>query len=103
MQARLIIPQKGAKMELEALALLLGGRLSFLKSYNGYNLTVNFTFLKKALQYYCRFPLKTKKRISLIKFLSVYNLLIAALAKKRPLTAVELTFVRKRAKEINPD
>lgn len=88
---------------MRALALLLSGTVSFHKSYGRHNLRVRPTFLKKTLHYFRRFPLKSKKRISLIKFLTVYDLLIRCREQKRPLTEEELTLVRKRAKEINPD
>lgn len=103
MQACFSIAQKEAENELKALSLLLDGKISFQKKYEGHNLTVNLTFLKKVLHYFRKFPLKTKKRISLIKFLSVYKLLNRVLTKKRSLTIPELNFIRKKAKQINPD
>lgn len=102
-QARFILAQKDAKEELQAFAILLDGKLSFQKSYSGYNLSVQLTFLKKILHYFRRFPLKTKKRIALIKFLTVYRLLTTSMERGRLLTPTELALVRKRAKEINPD
>lgn len=102
-QARFILAQKGAKKELQLLATLLGGKLSFQKGYGGYNLSVQLTFLKKILHYFRQFPLKTKKRIALIKFLTIYRLLISSMEVGRLLTSKELAVVRKRAKEINPD
>ena len=102
-QARFIIAQKEAVCELKTFSLLLDGKLSFQKSYCGHNLTINFPFFKKSLKYFSQFPLKTKKRISLIKFLSVYKLLIRAKTEKRMLTTEELIFIKKRVKKINPD
>jgi hypothetical protein len=102
-QARFILAQKRAEKELQAFATLLGGKLSFQKGYDGYNLSVQLTFLKKTLHYFRRFPLKTKKRIALIKFLTVYRLLTESMEQKRLLSPAELALVRKRAKEINPD
>lgn len=101
MQARFILAQKSAEKELRAFAALLSGKVSFQKSYGGFNLSVQLTFLKKTFHYFRRFPLKTKKRISLIKFLTVYRLLTESLKQKRLLSPEELALVRKRAKEIN--
>lgn len=100
---RFILAQKGAKEELQAFATLLNGKLFFQPGYGGYNLTVQLTFLKRALHYFRRFPLKTKKRIALIKFLTIYRLLTTSMEQGRPLTSSELALIRKRAKEINPD
>lgn len=100
-QARFILAQKGAQAELTALSLLLGGRVSFQKSYAGHNMSVQSTFLKPTLQYFRRFPLKTIKRVALIKFLAVYKTLIASILHKRGLTPEELLVIRRKAKEIN--
>ena len=40
---------------------LINGRLSYLKSYNGYNLTVNLIYLKVVINYFNKFKLKTKR------------------------------------------
>jgi hypothetical protein len=100
-QARFILAQKGAEKELRALSLLLGGRLSFQKSYGGHNLSVQLTHLRPTLRYFQLFPLKTVKRVSLIKFLAVYKMLIESIAHKRVLTPEELLVLRRKAKEIN--
>jgi len=100
-QARFILAQKNAEKELTALAILLCGRVSFQKSYGGHNLSVQLTYLKSALRYFRVFPLKTLKRISLIKFLAIYKLLIASISRKQPLSSEELRLIKIRAKEIN--
>lgn len=100
-QARFILAQKDAERELAWLSTLVGGRLSFQKSYSGHNLSVQLTHLKPTLRYFRRFPLKTIKRISLIKFLAIYKPVIRSILEKRPLTADELLLIRRRAKEIN--
>lgn len=96
-----ILAQKDAENELRALALLLDGRLSYQKSYKGYNLSVQWTHLKALLRYFRVFPLKTIKRVSLIKFLAIYRPLLKSMAEKRLLTRGELLLVKKRAREIN--
>jgi len=100
-QAWFILPQKGADKELSSISELVGGRLSFQKSYGGHNLGVQITRLKPVLAYFRRFPLKTIKRISLIKFLVIYRIVTSSIAKKQPLDAKELFLIRTRAKEIN--
>lgn len=100
-QAWFILPQKGADKELSSISELVGGRLSFQKSYGGHNLSVQITRLKPVLAYFRRFPLKTIKRISLIKFLVIYRIVTSSIAKKQPLDAKELFLIRTRAKEIN--
>lgn len=101
MQARFILAQKGAKEELTALSLLLDGRVAFQKSYSGHNLSVQLTHLKPTLRYFRLFPLKTIKRVALIKFLAVYATLIKSILQKRVLTPEELLGIRRKAKEIN--
>lgn len=99
--ARYVLAQKDAEKELRALALLVGGRLSYQKSYKGHNLSVQLTHLKIVLRYFRLFPLKTIKRISLIKFLAIYRSSLKSIVEKRLLTAGELLLVKKRAREIN--
>lgn len=99
--ARFILAQKDAEKELRALAVLINGRVSFQKSYSGHNLSVQLTFLKVILRYFRIFPLKTIKRVSLVKFLVIYRQLIKSIAQKRSLSSDELALVIKRAKEIN--
>jgi len=99
--ARYVLAQKDAEKELRALTLLVGGRLSYQKSYKGYNLSVQLTHLKVVLRYFRLFPLKTIKRVSLIKFLSIYRPLLKSVAEKRLLTVDELSLIKKRVGEIN--
>ena len=46
------------------LAHILGGKKHLLKSYGGYNVTVNTTKLSPIVQYFNIYPLKTKKYIT---------------------------------------
>lgn len=96
-----ILAQKGAEQELRQLSLLIGGRLSFQKGYGGHNLSVQLTNLKVILRYFRVFPLKTIKRVSLIKFLHIYSVIIKSIADRRILNQAELAGIRYKAKEIN--
>jgi hypothetical protein len=100
-QARFVLAQKNGEKELTFLSKLIGGRLSFQKSYNDHNLSVQVTHLKVTLRYFRQFPLKTIKRISLIKFLAIYTPVVKSISEKQPLTSAELSLIRRRAKEIN--
>jgi len=73
---RYIISQKDDKEFSEFLAKLLNGYVTYLKSYNGYNTTVNSTKLSTIINYINNFPLKTKKHISYIKWLKVHQVVI---------------------------
>ena len=55
---------------------LFNGQVSFLKSYNGYNMIVNLTKLSKVIIYFNKNGLKTKKYINYFNWLKVYNLVI---------------------------
>lgn len=43
---------------------LLNGKIQFIKSYLGYNMTVNTTKLSLVIKYFDTHPLKTKKSIA---------------------------------------
>jgi hypothetical protein len=49
---------------MDHLADILEGKKHFLKSYDGYNVTVNTTKLSPVVQYFSLYPLKTKKYIT---------------------------------------
>ena len=53
---------------------LLNGYTTYLKSYDGYNVTVNFSRLSKIITYIEQYPLKTKKLISYHKWMKVFSL-----------------------------
>ena len=64
--------QKKNELELlEKIAILLNGKVHYIKSYDGYNMVVNFTKLKNILNYLKIHKLKTKKLISYINWLKV--------------------------------
>jgi hypothetical protein len=94
---RFILSQKGEKELLEKIALLLNGRLYFLKSYEGYNLVVTLSKLKKVIHYFSKIPLRTKKHIGFLNWLKVYNLV----QKKEHLTSEGLLKVKELISKIN--
>lgn len=74
---RMIIAQQGEREILERIGKMCGGRVSELKTearvlkdgskrpaYEGQNLTVNLTYLKRIIEYFKEYPLKGKKRIA---------------------------------------
>jgi hypothetical protein len=65
---RYILSQKNEMKVLESLAPLIKGKCSYIKSYNGTNLTVSTTNLTNILSYLQTFPLKTKKLLALNTF-----------------------------------
>lgn len=71
---RYVISQKDDKEFSQYLAELISGYITYVKSYNGYNTVVNHGKLNIILNYINDFPLKTKKHISYLRWLEVYNL-----------------------------
>lgn len=63
---RYILSQKGELELFNKIALLLNGKVHFVKSYNGYNMVVNLTKLTNILNYLKINKLKTNKLISYI-------------------------------------
>jgi hypothetical protein len=61
---------------MDHLANVLGGKNHFLKSYDGYNVTVNTTNLFSILKYFNLYPLKTKKYITYFNSIKIYKLVI---------------------------
>jgi hypothetical protein len=73
---RYILSQKGNSDNMDHLADVLGGKKHFLKSYDGYNVTVNTTKLSPIVQYFNLYPLKTKKYITYFNWIKIYKLVI---------------------------
>jgi len=73
---RYILSQKGNSSCMEYLAEILGGKKHLLKSYEGYNVTVNTTKLSPIVQYFNLYPLKTKKYITYFNWIKIYKLVI---------------------------
>jgi hypothetical protein len=68
---RYILSQKGNSENMDYLANLLGGKNHFVKSYSGYNVTVNTTKLSPILQYFSFYPLKSILHILIeLKYIS---------------------------------
>ena len=72
MTVRYILSQKGESELLNKIALLLNGKVHYIKSYDGYNMVVNLTKLNNILNYLKLHKLKTKKLISYNNLLKVY-------------------------------
>lgn len=94
---RYVIFQKNDKEFNIHLANLLNGYITHIKSYNGYNTTVNFKKLGIILNYLNNYPLKTKKLISYNKWLKVYYLV----KNKKHLTQDGLMLIKTLVKSIN--
>lgn len=69
-----IISQKNDIEFSRYLAQLIKGYVTYIKSYDGYNTVVNHGKLNLVLDYFNKYPLKTKKYISYIRWLKVYHL-----------------------------
>ena len=94
---RYVISQKDDKEFSIDLANLINGYIIHIKSYNGYNIVVNFSKLSIILNYIKTYPLKTKKLISYNRWLKIYNLV----KNKKHLTDEGLDVIRNLAKKIN--
>jgi hypothetical protein len=75
-QVRYILSQKGELELMTKIADMLEGKISFLKDYNGYNMTVNLTKLHKVIDYVNKYGLKTKKYICYFNWLKTYKLVM---------------------------
>jgi len=73
---RYILSQKGNSDKMDHLADVLGGKKHLLKSYGGYNVTVNTTKLSPIVQYFNLYPLKTKKYLIYFNWIKIYKLVI---------------------------
>jgi hypothetical protein len=96
-QVRYILSQQGEYDLLTTISKLLNGKLSYLKSYNGYNMTVNLRKLYKVKYYFSLYPLKTKKYISYLNWIKVYTLII----NKKHLNSDNLVKIKNLIKKIN--
>jgi hypothetical protein len=73
---RYILSQKGNTENMDYLANILNGKKHYLKSYDGYNVTVNTTRLSRIIQYFSFYPLRTKKYIIYFNWKKIYNIVI---------------------------
>lgn len=94
---RYILSQKGELELLNKIALLLNGKVHYVKSYDGYNMVVNLTKLNNILNYLKIHKLKTKKLISYNNWLKVYVLV----KNKQHLTLSGLEKINILKKKIN--
>lgn len=69
-----LVSQKDA-VEFKLLANLIDGYVTHIKSYNAYNTVVNFGKVNKIVSYLHNYPLKTKKHVSYLRWLKVYELI----------------------------
>lgn len=74
---RYILSQKGNSENMQYLANILGGKTHFIKSYSGYNVTVNTTKLSPIILYFSVYPLKTKKYLTYFNWIKIYKLVIS--------------------------
>jgi hypothetical protein len=75
-QVRYILSQKHELELMTKIAALFDGKVSYLKSYDGYNMTVNLSKLRKVVSYFNSYSLKTKKYIDYFNWLKAYKLVI---------------------------
>lgn len=92
-----ILSQKGNEEFMKYLSTMLKGNITHLKSYNGYNITVNKRQLPPIINYFNKYPLKTKKYISYLRWLHIYNRVII----NKNITEDELDYLKKQMKKIN--
>jgi hypothetical protein len=74
---RYILSQKGNSNDMNYLADVVGGKNHYIKSYDGYNITVNTKKLLLIIKYFNRYPLKTKKYITYFNWNKIYKLVIS--------------------------
>ena len=73
---RYILSQKGNFEQMQYLAYLFNGKTHYLKSYDGYNMTVNTTKLSLVIKYFDAYPLKTTKNIVYYNWSLMYKLVM---------------------------
>lgn len=96
-QVRYIISQQNEQDLLLKISKLFDGRVHYLKSYDGYNMTVNLLKLKKVIKYFNKYILKTKKYIDYLNWIKVYELVIS----KIHFTEEGLNQIKNLIKKIN--
>jgi hypothetical protein len=94
---RYILSQKGNFEEMQYLAHLLNGKTHYLRSYAGYNMTVNTTKLSLVIKYFDTHPLKTKKCIVYFNWNKMFKLIY----DKKHLTEEGLIILKRYNKNLN--
>lgn len=89
--------QKGNFETMNHLAEILGGKTHFIESYNGYCTAVNTTKLPKAIRYFNKYPLKTKKSIIYFNWYKIYLLVF----EKKHLTDKGLNNIKTYQNNLN--
>jgi hypothetical protein len=94
---RYILSQKGNFEQIKYLGDLLNGKTHYLKSYGGFNMTVNTTKLSLIIKYFDSHSLKTKKSLVYFNWNKMFKLVIA----KKHLTDAGLITIKKYNKNLN--
>jgi Proton-conducting membrane transporter/NADH-Ubiquinone oxidoreductase (complex I), chain 5 N-terminus/LAGLIDADG endonuclease len=94
---RYVLSQKGNFEQMQYLGNLLNGKTHHVKSYDGYNMTVNTTKLSLVIRYFDTHPLKTKKSIVYFNWNKMYKLVI----DKKHLTEEGLITIKRYNKNLN--
>ena len=94
---RYILSQKGNFEQMQYLADMLNGKTHYVKSYEGYNMTVNTTKLLLVINYFNSHPLKTKKSIVYFNWNKIYKLVI----NKKHLTEKGIITIKRYSKNLN--
>lgn len=96
-RVRYILSQKGNYNQITYLAEMLKGKTHYLKSYGGYNITVNTTKLSNVVEYFALYPLKTRKNIVYYNWIKIYKLVL----NKKHLTNEGFNLIKKYINNIN--
>ena len=94
---RFILNPKDNLREMTYLAEMLNGKVHYLKSYDGYNMTVNTNKLSLVVKYFNTYGLKTKKFIVYYNWLKIYKLIML----KQHLTNVGLDLIKRYKRNLN--
>jgi hypothetical protein len=96
-QIRYVLSQNYEFELLNRIAQMFMGKISYLKGYHGYSMTVNLSKLSKVIYYFTKYPLKTKKKIDYSAWLKVYKLV----ANKDHMTENGLSRIKNLINKIN--
>lgn len=96
---RYVVSQTGERELMQALCNLLNGTIFHVTSYDCYNITVTMLKLNPLIKYFKRFPLKTKKHISFLTWLNIYNLV----KEKKHITPEGLEIIQSLIKKLNKE
>ena len=97
LRLRYILSKKGNFEQMQYLGHLYNGKTHYLKSYDGYNITVNTTKLFLVIKYFNHNPLKTKKAIVYFNWYKMYKLVM----DKKHLNYLGLITIKRYNKNLN--